>query len=385
MTSNMNKSINITNKGTIKKKEKKNLKSLWNKFDECIEEETPKYQGNNGDSSTIQESKINNTAKTQLECVYSNMPYDRENCEACKSVLSMCEEGFLICTNKKCGILYKDRLDQTAEWRYYGSGDNNSSDPTRCGMPINPLLSESSMGCKIVCSSRSSYEMRKLRRYTEWQSMPYKEKSQYEEFEHIKVMANNAGIPKYIIDDALYYHKIVSEQKTFRSLNRDGIIAASIYISGRINNFPRTAKEIAAIFHLDNTSATKGCKNAITIINQLEKNKEGDEKTTLHQTKPVTFIERYCSKLNMNKELTKLCMFLAMKIDKENTMPENTPHSVAAGIIYFVSQLCNLNITKQEVRSISEISEVTINKCTKKLEKIQHSIIPKAILEKYSS
>ena len=26
----------------------------------------------------------------------------------------------------------------------------------------------------------------KKKRYTEWQSMPYKEKSQYDEFEHIK-------------------------------------------------------------------------------------------------------------------------------------------------------------------------------------------------------
>ena len=61
----------------------------------------------------------------------------------------------------------------------------------------------------------------------------------------------------------------VSEAKTFRGLNREGIIAASIYISARINNYPRTAKEIATIFNLDNTSATKGCKNALSIINKI--------------------------------------------------------------------------------------------------------------------
>ena len=31
--------------------------------------------------------------------------------------------------------------------------------------------------------------MRKIRRYTEWQSMPYKEKSQYDEFEKIKTLS----------------------------------------------------------------------------------------------------------------------------------------------------------------------------------------------------
>ena len=73
---------------------------------------------------------------------------------------------------------------------------------------------------------------------------------------------------KIIIDDAMRYHKKVSEAKTFK-LNRDGIIAASIYISARVNKFPRTAKEIAQIFNLDCTAATRGCKNAIIIINDL--------------------------------------------------------------------------------------------------------------------
>ena len=68
--------------------------------------------------------------------------------------------------------------------------------------------------------------MRKIRRYTEWQSMPYKEKSQYDEFQKILIMASQSGIPKIIIDDAIRFHKKISEQKTFRGLNRDGIIAA---------------------------------------------------------------------------------------------------------------------------------------------------------------
>ena len=146
------------------------------------------------------------------------------------------------------------------EWRYYGADDNNNSDPTRCGMPINPMLRESSYGCKVLSYGPMTYEMRKIKQYTEWQSMPYKEKSQYEEFQVITVMAQHSGIPKMIINDAISYHKKISDYElTFRGDNRDGIIAASIYIACRINDYPRTAKEIATIFHLDVTSATKGC------------------------------------------------------------------------------------------------------------------------------
>jgi transcription initiation factor TFIIIB Brf1 subunit/transcription initiation factor TFIIB len=65
-------------------------------------------------------------------------------------------------------------------------------------------------------------------------------------------------------------------------------------------------------------------------------------------------------------------------------IPENTPHSIAAGIIYFVIQVCNLNITKKDIHLISEISEVTINKCFKKLEGLKDQLIPESILKKYN-
>ena len=362
--------MNIMNNERTKKNKDNNSLSLqekanlWNVFD----------------TEVINPDKPNNT----LECLY-RVAGDRENCERCQFSLAFSDEGFLTCTNNKCGIIYKDILDHSPEWRYYGADDNQSSDPTRCGMPINPLLEQSSYGCRVLCMGKSSYEMRKIRRYTEWQSMPYKEKSQYDEFQRITIYANNAGISKKIIDDAIRYHKKICDyEQSFRGDNKDGLIAASIYISCRINNYPRTAKELAAVFNLDVTSATQGCKNAQTILNILEKDMDNKDKTAFCKTKPEDFIERYCSKLNINSELTKLCKFISIKIEKHNLMPENTPHSIAAGIVYFISQLCNLNISKREVRLISEISEVTINKCYKKLEKMTEELVPSVILHKYT-
>lgn len=333
------------------------------------------------------DSEIINPIKQQiqLECIYG--AGSRDFCERCNTVLAFSEEGFLTCSNNKCGIIYKDLVDQSAEWRYYGADDNHVADPTRCGMPTNPMLSESSFGCKVLCNGYMSYEMRKIKRYTDWQSMPYKEKSQYDDFQIITTMAQHAGIPKMIIDDAIVYHKKISESDArFRGDNRDGIIAASIYISCRINNYPRTAKEIASIFHLDATSATKGCKNAMSIINTLEKDMDNKEKTNFGKTTPDAFIERYCSKLNINSELTKLCQFVSMKIVKMGVMPENTPPSIAAGVVYYISQLCKINISKRDVKNVSETSEVTINKCYKKLEKIakEDNIIPAVIIKKYN-
>jgi transcription initiation factor TFIIB len=320
-----------------------------------------------------------------MECLYRKSGI-RENCEVCASDVVLTDDGFLTCKNPACSILYKDEsLDQTAEWRYYGADDNQNNDPTRCGMPVNPLLKESSYGCKVMCEGGSySQDMMKIRRYTEWQSMPYREKAQYDMFQKITIFAQNKGISKMIIDEALRVHKRISEHKTFRSLNRDGVVGASIYIACKIHNCPRTPKEIATIFNLDNTSATKGCKNAVGIINELESNLDNSEKTNFCKTKPEAFIERYCSRLAINDELTKLCQFIAVMIEKQNLIPENTPHSIASGIIYFVACMCHLPITKKDVNRISDMSEVTINKCYKKLYDMRDKLIPKMILSKYA-
>jgi len=214
--------------------------------------------------------------------------------------------------------------------------------------------------------------------------MPHKEKSLYDEFQFITIMAQNAGIPRIFIDDAMTIHKDISEQKMFRGMNRDGIKSASIYISCRLNGCPRTAHEIAEIFKLDKTSATNGCSMAVNILHNIERNIEPSNKADLCVTLPSLFIERYCSRLNFNQELTMLSKFIANKIEKNNLITDNIPHAIAAGIIYFIAYNCQMNISKQDIKMICGVSEVTINKCFKKLEINKDNFLPKAILDKYS-
>ena len=317
-----------------------------------------------------------------MECIYTEKT-ESGLCAMCDSVLMIMDDGFPTCTNITCGIIYRDTLDYSPEWRFYGVDDKNGTDPTRCGNPINPLLVESSFGCKVLSTAKSSYEMKKIRKWTEWQSMPHKEKSLYEEFQFITLMAQNSGIPKLFIDDAMAIHKDISAQKMFRGLNRDGIKAASIYISCRLNGCPRTAHEIAEIFQLDKASTTAGCSMAVNILHNIERGIHPSNHVDLCMTTPTSFIERYCSKLNMNHELIMLSKFIANKIEENNIITDNTPHAIAAGIVYFISHICNLNISKTDIKSICGVSEVTINKCFKKLENISGSLVPRCIIDKY--
>tara|TARA_B100001057_G_scaffold434136_1_gene463510 strand:- start:1678 stop:2754 length:1077 start_codon:yes stop_codon:yes gene_type:complete len=329
--------------------------------------------------------EANEEEKTGIECLYdtSQLKDGPEHCTCCGTALVLADEGLPVCPSATCGVIHKEVIDRGAEWRYYGD-DSSGADPTRAGPPINPLLEQSSWGCRVVLSYRSTYEQRKIRRYTEWQSMPYREKARYDEFQRITAHATAAGLPRVLVDEAMRYHKRISEAKTFRGVNRDGIIAASIYLAARINGCPRTSREIATIFHLDNTSATRGCKNAMSIINGLERNMANADRTALCETTPLAFIGRYCSRLNLSDELTNLCRFVAIRIQRHDLVPENTPHSIAAGVVFFVAQACSQKVSKGDVHKISEISEVTINKCFRKLDAMRTDLLPMSVVAKYA-
>ena len=86
---------------------------------------------------------------------------------------------------------------------------------------------------------------------------------------------------------------------------------------------------------------------------------------TKNSITPSDLIDRYCNRLNItdSKSIKELCK----KIDKHKLVSENTPPSIAAGCIYYHVVNNKINISKKDIHNVCEISEVTINKCYKKI------------------
>ena len=312
-------------------------------------------------------------------------PQLEDVCYRCNSFYIFNEDGFPTCSNKECGVMNCHILDYSPEWRFFSSDDRHANDPTRCGNPIDPLLEQSSYACKVLCGSVASSEMKNIRKWTKWQSMPANEKALYDEFQIITLMAQNGGIPKVIIDYAKTIYKDFYEQQTFRGMNRGATRAGSIWLACWKNGCPRTANEIAEIFKIDKTSASLGCTRAEEMLRSSERNMVENDKSHLCIIRPIVFIERFCSKLKINQELTLLALFIAKQVDAQNLIPDNRPQAIAVGIIYFISQLCNLGYSKNYIKHVldDEVSEVTINKCYQKLDKIRDKIVPSFVLQKY--
>jgi transcription initiation factor TFIIIB Brf1 subunit/transcription initiation factor TFIIB len=108
--------------------------------------------------------------------------YVKENGERDTGIICSCgcnefivEDAMQICT--KCSAICSKVIDNTAEWRYYGN-DSKSDDPSRCGLPTNSLLPKSSLGSMIGGNKYgNNYDIRRIRKFIAWNSMPYNERT----------------------------------------------------------------------------------------------------------------------------------------------------------------------------------------------------------------
>ena len=159
-------------------------------------------------------------------------------------------------------------------------------------------------------------------------------------------------------------------QKISRGSNRKGIIAACVYFACKECEVPRTPKEIASMFTIDITVMTKGIKKCQEIVFMNKKNKNRLAKSI--SINPNDFIERFCNKLEIDEVEVDFIQRICKQAIDQNIISENTPPSIAAGCIFYYIKNKEKTISKKDISEICKISEVTINKCTKKLESNDH-------------
>lgn len=182
----------------------------------------------------------------------------------------------------------------------------------------------------------------------------------------MEIRARNAGIPNCIIDEAKHMYKLISETKISRGENRKGIIASCIFIAcKKFDKCARSNKEIAEIFKIDPTNMTKGFKKFNDIMLLVKKKNKSNNDYSISES--LDFINRFCSNLNLERDTNDLCKHVCKKIEEYDLVSENTPTSKAAGTIYLVSYIFNLNISKTDISQTCLTSEVTISKCFSKL------------------
>ena len=266
----------------------------------------------------------------------------------------------------RCDTVLMRFLDSSAEWRYYGSDDNRSPvDPSRCGPPQNDLIP---MLGSTVCGAPGRNAVygaaRVIQKYQMWNAMTYKERNLMGVFDVLNVNASMHGLPHCILEESKTLYKRISETKIFRGENRHALVACSIYMACKTNNVPRSLKEIAAMFDIKPTSLSRACKQFQELLH-----------LNVASSTPDDFVSRFCSRLGMDDTAVSLVRRIVQRADEMYVVSESTPPSVVASAIYMCSVVMNIGISKKRISELCQTSQVTINKCYKKLMQRKYDIL----------
>lgn len=288
-------------------------------------------------------------------------------CYNCSQDTLINDDGIIVCEN--CGVDNGQIIDLQQEARYYGIEDTrHATDPTRCGMPLNPLLPNSSFGT-IILGGRG---YNKIRQLNSWNSMTHKERSLLKVFKHIQSKSVDEDIEICIIDRSKIMYKTLSEETIKRGKCRKGLIAACVYNSCKDKNDIRSTREISKMFGIKIKKMTSGCKEFDEIMHYSD----NEYKTKKKPISANNFIERYSSILKMDQKDKDRTKYIADMAYKLGIVLENIPSSVAVGSIYLASQYYGLGVSKKRLSEICGISEVTITKSYKKMYKFRKYLVP---------
>jgi len=275
-------------------------------------------------------------------------------------------QGFIVCL---CGQVICNLFDYRTETRL---DDDGKIDNIRCNKITNPLLPSSSLGTRLPYNIKGN-----LQKLQNWSAMPYRERSLHKDFTKINDCCEKINLKKNIQDDAnIFYYNVKSSKYEVgpnigkyiitRGKNNKSIQAGSIVESCRKNKVPFNAKDICTYYNI----TIKELNNGVKMVKYFLKNT--NISTNFNDISSALYIKKYCEKFNIKQEYMNEAIKISQNINKLNIATEHNQFSIAATSVLIMAENNNItNMTKKKLRMMFGVSEVTITKTYKKVEKIK--------------
>jgi transcription initiation factor TFIIIB Brf1 subunit/transcription initiation factor TFIIB len=297
--------------------------------------------------------------------------YTGIKCEKCGlEIEEYAQDDYLSCLH--CGTVNNRVLDSMAEYRYFQQEDRGA-DPSRVGAPHDPRLPESSLGTFILAGGGKT--MYRIRKYHSWNMLPYRERSMLQIYERLNIIATNHGLSNKIIESTKALYQQMIDVCDRRGLNRDCILASSLYTSLKQNGSPRKPKEVSDMFGLTSASFTRSLKNfqeAMMLADQKGMlGKEEKEVIQMNSTKARDYIGLPLSRLGISRQqeiiIREKAEAMCDYAEDNCISSENMPTSLAAGIIAWILKYNKIDMTTSQIATACEVSIATLQKCVRRL------------------
>lgn len=156
----------------------------------------------------------------------------------------------------------------------------------------------------------------------------------------------------------------VTESKIYRGESRRGIIFSCIFHAFKLSGAPQSSDSLNSMFKLDRKVMLKGMKHV-----SLHAPKHSAFRATY--ITPIEIIDEIMTKLNATKEHKQEVYALYEQVrNRSSVVNRSKPQSVAAGLVFYYITRENKRTTMKDFTKIVGLSELTILKLVKEIERM---------------
>lgn len=267
------------------------------------------------------------------------------------------ERGELVC--QECGLVLEEHfIDQGPEWRSFDTGQEEKR--SRTGAPMSVTMHDKGLSTDIDWLNKDSYgrsiptkNRAQLYRLRKWQRRirvsSATERNLSFALGELERISSEMELPKNVRETAAVIYRKAIKQNLIRGRSIEGVVAATLYAACRQCQVPRTLDEIAAISRVGRKEIGRTYR---FMMRELA--------LKLRPISPQEYIERFCSELDLSREVKNKANELLEKAQRKELTSGRGPTGVAAAAIYIASILVGERKTQKDVADVAGVTEVTI-------------------------
>ncbi|CAI2372425.1 unnamed protein product [Moneuplotes crassus] len=284
-------------------------------------------------------------------------------CDDChtRSVVVHEREGTRVCKN--CGDVKEfSMIDESAEWRNMGT---EKSVMDRTGGNLNPHLENYGVESNITgTNAEESFMKNANKRFVTTTDRNIKAGNMI-----MKRFSSQLNLTKACFDMAMDLYSASEKKNILRGKSYEAKLTACIYMACKIVGRPRDLRDLLSVLRVKRRDVTKCYKLIARSMPSAQVNTNYEEK-----------VSALCRNLSITDYIEKACRQCVDIIRERELLTGKNPNTIAGVAIYIVTKDSPCPQSFGQIAEAAGLSEVTIRKSLRYVEKITKELIPKWFL-----
>ncbi|MCV0400843.1 MAG: transcription factor TFIIB [Nitrosopumilus sp.] len=287
----------------------------------------------------------------------------QKNCKKNKMITDV-YTGEIACSN--CGAVSLEKaIDTSAETTGLSGEDyqNNS----RVGMKTSLKMADRGLSTVMESQDKDSSgkllskENRRmfyrLRMWDRNSRSAISVKSFQKAFTLLDGISSKLALPESVVEETAYLFRKIAAKKILSGRSTSAMLCATVYITCRLTDTPRTLQDIADAGNLKKKNLQRVYR---FLVRELDLHPEAYN--------PIEFVNRVAKAVKISEKTERLAFKILDMSIKQKISTSKNPMAMAAAAINLASVLNNEKVTQLKIANVSGISAVTIRDRTKEIK-----------------